>query len=248
MIATILLTLLWIFLGLLGLLLLITLVILFTPVKIGVIYPQPLTVYVKWNGIKLTLYPPKQKKRNKSLTKEDVTETEAPQQPEVVQPSRPPQPSQVKQQPQQENQPPVEVQQETPPKKAFGKEEIQFILKLVKAVLAGGNSLLHGIVFERFWLNINVGDEDKAEAATTYGAACAVLAMLNEQAERVFKFKDKRINFGVDFLADSWQASCNIIVYMRPVRGIVAVIAAYKKLKEEGIDYGQLRRFIRTSL
>lgn len=128
------------------------------------------------------------------------------------------------------------------------KPDIQLILKIVKALLEAGKTTLKGVVFERFYVDITVGNEDKAQAAMTYGAVCATVVTLDDLAQTIFKFKHKKVNLYVDFTAEDWVFYADVLVYMRPIRGVLAMIAGYKRLKKEGITYGQLRRIIRTSL
>lgn len=248
----ILILLLWVLLALLGLLVVLTLIFLFTPVKVGVVYPEPLTLYLKWSFFKFNIFPKKQKKRKKPLKKEDFPPESAPAPlpvdsgPQAQTPSRLPPPKPVQQPKSQAA--PQHPPQEPEPAAEEKKPDIQLILKIVKALLEAGKTTLSGVVFERFWVDITVGNEDKAQAAILYGVVCAGVVTLDDLAQTIFKFKQKKVNLYVDFAAEDWAFYADVLVYMRPIRGVLAMIAGYKKLKKEGITYGQLRRIIRTSL
>lgn len=241
-------------------------VILVTPFKIGVIYPQ-LKVHVMWNGIKYTLYPVKKKKekteksveneplkdkpsdindsqRQGDIKAEETADTEGEK--NTVNTGSDDNTNSI------DNTKSIE-KEETPQgekqkkkakkqggKSLFGERfnSIDFdkASKLIKIALGAVKKILKGVVIERLYGGISVADKDKARLGITYGRMAALLTAIQPIIDDIFVIKHQHINLMADFEGEKWRYACDIIVYIRPITAVLAIAAAYIKIRKEGIE------------
>ena len=203
-------------------------IVLITPIKIGVIYPE-LTVYVKWNGIKYTILPIKKKdKKDKKEKKKKPKQAENHNKPAENTAEKPEQAE--------GNKPAKSEKKPKKKKESFLKKlTVEKIKAIIKIVFGLSRKILKGITFEQLYVMLTVADEDKAKMAQDYGKLCIVLIEAQPVLESIFTVKDQHINVGMDFSRSEMAVACDIIVYVRPVTLLIAAVAALIQIKKEGI-------------
>ena len=203
-------------------------IVLITPIKIGVIYPE-LTVYVKWNGIKYTILP--MKKKDKKDKKEKKKK------PEIAEGhNKPAENTAEKPEQAEENKPAKSEKKPKKKKESFLKKlTVEKIKAIIKIVFGLSRKILKGITFEQLYVMLTVADEDKAKMAQDYGKLCIVLIEAQPVLESIFTVKDQHINVGMDFSKSEMAVACDLIVYVRPVTLLIAAVAALIQIKKEGI-------------
>ena len=203
-------------------------IVLITPIKIGVIYPE-LTVYVKWNGIKYTILPMKKKdKKDKKEKKKKPKQAENHNKPAENTAEKPEQ-AEV-------NKPAKSEKKPKKKKESFLKKlTVEKIKAIIKIVFGLSRKILKGITFEQLYVMLTVADEDKAKMAQDYGKLCIVLIEAQPVLESIFTVKDQHINVGMDFSRSEMAVACDLIVYVRPVTLLIAAVAALIQIKKEGI-------------
>lgn len=203
-------------------------IVLITPIKIGVIYPE-LTVYVKWNGIKYTILPMKKKdKKDKKEKKKKPKQAENHNKPAENTAEKPEQAE--------GNKPAKSEKKPKKKKESFLKKlTVEKIKAIIKIVFGLSRKILKGIVFEQLYVMLTVADEDKAKMAEDYGKLCIVLIEAQPVLESIFTVKDQHINVGMDFSKSEMAVACDLIVYVRPVTLLIAAVAALIQIKKEGI-------------
>lgn len=203
-------------------------IVLITPIKIGVIYPE-LTVYVKWNGIKYTILPIKKKdKKDKKEKKKKPKQAENHNKPAENTAEKPEQAE--------GNKPAKSEKKPKKKKESFLKKlTVEKIKAIIKIVFGLSRKILKGITFEQLYIMLMVADEDKAKMAQDYGKLCIVLIEAQPVLESIFTVKDQHINVGMDFSRSEMAVACDIIVYVRPVTLLIAAVAALIQIKKEGI-------------
>ena len=203
-------------------------IVLITPIKIGVIYPE-LTVYVKWNGIKYTILP--MKKKDKKDKKEKKKK------PEIAEGhNKPAENTAEKPEQAEENKPAKSEKKPKKKKESFLKKlTVEKIKAIIKIVFGLSRKILKGITFEQLYVMLTVADEDKAKMAQDYGKLCIVLIEAQPVLESIFTVKDQHINVGMDFSRSEMAVACDLIVYVRPVTLLIAAVAALIQIKKEGI-------------
>ena len=203
-------------------------IVLITPIKIGVIYPE-LTVYVKWNGIKYTILPMKKKdKKDKKEKKKKPKQAENHNKPAENTAEKPEQAE--------ENKPAKSEKKPKKKKESFLKKlTVEKIKAIIKIVFGLSRKILKGITFEQLYVMLTVADEDKAKMAQDYGKLCIVLIEAQPVLESIFTVKDQHINVGMDFSKSEMAVACDVIVYVRPVTLLIAAVAALIQIKKEGI-------------
>ena len=203
-------------------------IVLITPIKIGVIYPE-LTVYVKWNGIKYTILPMKKKdKKDKKEKKKKPKQAENHNKPAENTAEKPEQAE--------ENKPAKSEKKPKKKKESFLKKlTVEKIKAIIKIVFGLSRKILKGITFEQLYVMLTVADEDKAKMAEDYGKLCIVLIEAQPVLESIFTVKDQHINVGMDFSRSEMAVACDLIVYVRPVTLLIAAVAALIQIKKEGI-------------
>ncbi len=99
-------------------------------------------------------------------------------------------------------------------------------LPLVKTVLAFLNDFRHKLRVTNFELHVIMAGDDPCDLAENYGRACATVAALEPQLERVFTFKRKKIQIDCDFLESKSTvfAGLDIIISLG---GLLFLIARY---------------------
>ena len=203
-------------------------IVLITPIKIGVIYPE-LTVYVKWNGIKYTILPMKKKdKKDKKEKKKKPKQAENHNKPAENTAEKPEQAE--------GNKPAKSEKKPKKKKESFLKKlTVEKIKAIIKIVFGLSRKILKGITFEQLYIMLMVADEDKAKMAEDYGKLCIVLIEAQPVLESIFTVKDQHINVGMDFSRSEMAVACDVIVYVRPVTLLIAAVAALIQIKKEGI-------------
>lgn len=203
-------------------------IVLITPIKIGVIYPE-LTVYVKWNGIKYTILPMKKKdKKDKKEKKKKPKQAENHNKPAENTAEKPEQAE--------GNKPAKSEKKPKKKKESFLKKlTVEKIKAIIKIVFGLSRKILKGITFEQLYVMLTVADEDKAKMAEDYGKLCIVLIEAQPVLESIFTVKDQHINVGMDFSKSEMAVACDLIVYVRPVTLLIAAVAALIQIKKEGI-------------
>lgn len=203
-------------------------IVLITPIKIGVIYPE-LTVYVKWNGIKYTILPMKKKdKKDKKEKKKKPKQAENHNKPAENTAEKPEQAE--------GNKPAKSEKKPKKKKESFLKKlTVEKIKAIIKIVFGLSRKILKGITFEQLYVMLTVADEDKAKMAEDYGKLCIVLIEAQPVLESIFTVKDQHINVGMDFSKSEMAVACDVIVYVRPVTLLIAAVAALIQIKKEGI-------------
>ena len=203
-------------------------IVLITPIKIGVIYPE-LTVYVKWNGIKYTILP--MKKKDKKDKKEKKKK------PEIAEGHNKPAENTAEKPEQAEGKKPAKSEKKPKKKKEsfLKKLTVEKIKAIIKIVFGLSRKILKGITFEQLYIMLMVADEDKAKMAQDYGKLCIVLIEAQPVLESIFTVKDQHINVGMDFSRSEMAVACDLIVYVRPVTLLIAAVAALIQIKKEGI-------------
>ena len=203
-------------------------IVLITPIKIGVIYPE-LTVYVKWNGIKYTILP--MKKKDKKDKKEKKKK------PEIAENHNKPAENTAEKPEQADGNKPVKSEKKPKKKKEsfLKKLTVEKIKAIIKIVFGLSRKILKGITFEQLYIMLMVADEDKAKMAQDYGKLCIVLIEAQPVLESIFTVKDQHINVGMDFSKSEMAVACDVIVYVRPVTLLIAAVAALIQIKKEGI-------------
>ena len=203
-------------------------IVLITPIKIGVIYPE-LTVYVKWNGIKYTILPIKKKdKKDKKEKKKKPKQAENHNKPAENTAEKPEQAE--------GNKPAKSEKKPKKKKESFLKKlTVEKIMAIIKIVFGLSRKILKGITFEQLYVMLTVADEDKAKMAQDYGKLCIVLIEAQPVLESIFTVKDQHINVGMDFSKSEMAVACDVIVYVRPVTLLIAAVAALIQIKKEGI-------------
>ena len=203
-------------------------IVLITPIKIGVIYPE-LTVYVKWNGIKYTILPMKKKdKKDKKEKKKKPKQAENHNKPAENTAEKPEQAE--------GNKPAKSEKKPKKKKESFLKKlTVEKIKAIIKIVFGLSRKILKGITFEQLYVMLTVADEDKAKMAEDYGKLCIVLIEAQPVLESIFTVKDQHINVGMDFSRSEMAVACDLIVYVRPVTLLIAAVAALIQIKKEGI-------------
>lgn len=203
-------------------------IVLITPIKIGVIYPE-LTVYVKWNGIKYTILP--MKKKDKKDKKEKKKK------PEIAEGHNKPAENTAEKPEQADGNKPVKSEKKPKKKKEsfLKKLTVEKIKAIIKIVFGLSRKILKGITFEQLYVMLTVADEDKAKMAEDYGKLCIVLIEAQPVLESIFTVKDQHINVGMDFSKSEMAVACDVIVYVRPVTLLIAAVAALIQIKKEGI-------------
>ena len=203
-------------------------IVLITPIKIGVIYPE-LTVYVKWNGIKYTILPMKKKdKKDKKEKKKKPEIAEGHNKPAENTAGKPEQAG--------GNKPAKSEKKPKKKKESFLKKlTVEKIKAIIKIVFGLSRKILKGITFEQLYVMLTVADEDKAKMAEDYGKLCIVLIEAQPVLESIFTVKDQHINVGMDFSKSEMAVACDLIVYVRPVTLLIAAVAALIQIKKEGI-------------
>ena len=203
-------------------------IVLITPIKIGVIYPE-LTVYVKWNGIKYTILP--MKKKDKKDKKEKKKK------PEIAEGHNKPAENTAGKTEQAEGNKPAKSEKKPKKKKEsfLKKLTVEKIKAIIKIVFRLSRIILKGITFEQLYVMLTVADEDKAKMAQDYGKLCIVLIEAQPVLESIFTVKDQHINVGMDFSKSEMAVACDLIVYVRPVTLLIAAVAALIQIKKEGI-------------
>ena len=203
-------------------------IVLITPIKIGVIYPE-LTVYVKWNGIKYTILP--MKKKDKKDKKEKKKK------PEIAEGHNKPAENTAEKPEQAEGNKPAKSEEKPKKKKEsfLKKLTVEKIKAIIKIVFGLSRKILKGITFEQLYVMLTVADEDKAKMAQDYGKLCIVLIEAQPVLESIFTVKDQHINVGMDFSKSEMAVACDLIVYVRPVTLLIAAVAALIQIKKEGI-------------
>ena len=203
-------------------------IVLITPIKIGVIYPE-LTVYVKWNGIKYTILPMKKKdKKDKKEKKKKPKQAENHNKPAENTAEKPEQAE--------GNKPAKSEKKPKKKKESFLKKlTVEKIKAIIKIVFGLSRKILKGITFEQLYVMLTVADEDKAKMAQDYGKLCIVLIEAQPVLESIFTVKDQHINVGMDFSRSEMAVACDVIVYVRPVTLLIAAVAALIQIKKEGI-------------
>ena len=203
-------------------------IVLITPIKIGVIYPE-LTVYVKWNGIKYTILPMKKKdKKDKKEKKKKPKQAENHNKPAENTAGKPEQAE--------GNKPAKSEKKPKKKKESFLKKlTVEKIKAIIKIVFGLSRKILKGITFEQLYVMLTVADEDKAKMAEDYGKLCIVLIEAQPVLESIFTVKDQHINVGMDFSKSEMAVACDLIVYVRPVTLLIAAVAALIQIKKEGI-------------
>ena len=203
-------------------------IVLITPIKIGVIYPE-LTVYVKWNGIKYTILPIKKKdKKEKKKKKKKPKQAENHNKPAENTAEKPEQAE--------GNKPAKSEKKPKKKKESFLKKlTVEKIKAIIKIVFGLSRKILKGITFEQLYIMLMVADEDKAKMAQDYGKLCIVLIEAQPVLESIFTVKDQHINVGMDFSKSEMAVACDVIVYVRPVTLLIAAVAALIQIKKEGI-------------
>ena len=203
-------------------------IVLITPIKIGVIYPE-LTVYVRWNGIKYTILP--MKKKDKKDKKEKKKK------PEIAENHNKPAENTAEKPEQAEGNKPAKSEKKSKKKKEsfLKKLTVEKIKAIIKIVFGLSRKILKGITFEQLYVMLTVADEDKAKMAQDYGKLCIVLIEAQPVLESIFTVKDQHINVGMDFSKSEMAVACDLIVYVRPVTLLIAAVAALIQIKKEGI-------------
>ena len=203
-------------------------IVLITPIKIGVIYPE-LTVYVKWNGIKYTILPMKKKdKKDKKKKKKKPKQAENHNKPAENTAEKPEQAE--------GNKPAKSEKKPKKKKESFLKKlTVEKIKAIIKIVFGLSRKILKGITFEQLYVMLTVADEDKAKMAQDYGKLCIVLIEAQPVLESIFTVKDQHINVGMDFSKSEMAVACDVIVYVRPVTLLIVAVAALIQIKKEGI-------------
>ena len=203
-------------------------IVLITPIKIGVIYPE-LTDYVKWNGIKYTILPMKKKdKKDKKEKKKKPKQAENHNKPVENTAEKPEQAE--------GNKPAKSEKKPKKKKESFLKKlTVEKIKAIIKIVFGLSRKILKGITFEQLYVMLTVADEDKAKMAEDYGKLCIVLIEAQPVLESIFTVKDQHINVGMDFSRSEMAVACDLIVYVRPVTLLIAAVAALIQIKKEGI-------------
>ena len=203
-------------------------IVLITPIKIGVIYPE-LTVYVKWNGIKYTILPMKKKdKKDKKEKKKKPKQAENH--------NKPAENTAEKTEQAEGNKPAKSEKKPKKKKESFLKKlTVEKIKAIIKIVFGLSRKILKGITFEQLYVMLTVADEDKAKMAEDYGKLCIVLIEAQPVLESIFTVKDQHINVGMDFSKSEMAVACDVIVYVRPVTLLIAAVAALIQIKKEGI-------------
>ena len=200
-------------------------IVLITPIKIGVIYPE-LTVYVKWNGIKYTILPMKKKDKKEKKKKPKQAENH----------NKPAENTAEKPEQAEGNKPAKSEKKPKKKKESFLKKlTIEKIKAIIKIVFGLSRKILKGITFEQLYIMLMVADEDKAKMAEDYGKLCIVLIEAQPVLESIFTVKDQHINVGMDFSKSEMAVACDVIVYVRPVTLLIAAVAALIQIKKEGI-------------
>ena len=203
-------------------------IVLITPIKIGVIYPE-LTVYVKWNGIRYTILPMKKKdKKDKKEKKKKPKQAENHNKPAENTAEKPEQAE--------GNKPAKSEKKPKKKKESFLKKlTVEKIKAIIKIVFGLSRKILKGITFEQLYVMLTVADEDKAKMAQDYGKLCIALIEAQPVLESIFTVKDQHINVGMDFSKSEMAVACDLIVYVRPVTLLIAAVAALIQIKKEGI-------------
>lgn len=206
-------------------------IVLITPIKIGVIYPE-LTVYVKWNGIKYTILP--MKKKDKKDKKEKKKKKKKP---EIAEGHNKPAENTAGKTEQAEGNKPAKSEKKPKKKKEsfLKKLTVEKIKAIIKIVFGLSRKILKGITFEQLYVMLTVADEDKAKMAQDYGKLCIVLIEAQPVLESIFTVKDQHINVGMDFSKSEMAVACDVIVYVRPVTLLIVAVAALIQIKKEGI-------------
>ena len=200
-------------------------IVLITPIKIGVIYPE-LTVYVKWNGIKYTILPMKKKDKKEKKKKPKQAENH----------NKPAENTAGKTEQAEGNKPAKSEKKPKKNKESFLKKlTVEKIKAIIKIVFGLSRKILKGITFEQLYVMLTVADEDKAKMAEDYGKLCIVLIEAQPVLESIFTVKDQHINVGMDFSKSEMAVACDLIVYVRPVTLLIAAVAALIQIKKEGI-------------
>ena len=211
----------------LAVILLAVLVIIFTPLKMQVVYPS-LKIFVKWNGIKYRLYPLKEKKTQSKEKKEEPPSHEPPKKAETVKPEE-----------HREEDPDKKPKKKTKSKKSgvlkdISRADLEKKLRYAGIALEAIGKIVKGTVFEKLFLSIKTGGADKAKTALDYGRLCVFFTCLQPFLDEHVTIKKQRIDIGADMDAESWRFGCDIIVYIRPITVLTAAAAAYLKLRKEG--------------
>ena len=200
-------------------------IVLITPIKIGVIYPE-LTVYVRWNGIKYTILPMKKKDKKEKKKKPEIAEGH----------NKPAENTAGKPEQAEGNKPAKSEKKPKKKKESFLKKlTVEKIKAIIKIVFGLSRKILKGITFEQLYIMLTVADEDKAKMAEDYGKLCIVLIEAQPVLESIFTVKDQHINVGMDFSRSEMAVACDLIVYVRPVTLLIAAVAALIQIKKEGI-------------
>lgn len=215
----------WVLLSLFGLIVVLTLIMLFTPFKVAVVYPQ-LLVVCKFGPVKYTVYPLRKKakkpKKNKDKKKNTAQKTSNTNQAKKTE---------------QNTQKHKKTQTQSTakkPNKLMGDMNIKRILSIVQEALPQVGKAFRKLTFDKLCMSIVVADNDRAKCAEYYGVLCAVVPQVVESLRSTFTLKHTDIEINCDMAGVTPSFACDIIASVRAVDMVVPAFAVLIKiLKKE---------------
>lgn len=98
--------------------------------------------------------------------------------------------------------------------RGFG-EVLAEVLAAVKLLLQRTGRLLGSGVFERFELTAVIGGDDAADAAVTYGTACAAVYSLVTLLEQSMPVRHRRVAVEIDYTQEESRVRLNLLLRYR---------------------------------
>ena len=89
------------------------------------------------------------------------------------------------------------------------------VLAAVKLLLQRTGRLLGSGVFERFELTAVIGGDDAADAAVTYGTACAAVYSLVTLLEQSMPVRRRRVAVEIDYTQEESRVRLNLLLRYR---------------------------------
>ena len=89
------------------------------------------------------------------------------------------------------------------------------VLAAVKTLLARTGKCLGSGVFQRFFLTVTIGGDDAADAAISYGTACAAVYSLVTLLEQSMTVRRRRVNVAIDYLQESSRVCLDLALRYR---------------------------------
>ena len=89
------------------------------------------------------------------------------------------------------------------------------VLAAIQTLLARTGKCLGSGVFQRFFLTVTIGGDDAADAAISYGTACAAVYSLVTLLEQSMTVRRRRVNVAIDYLQESSRVSLDLALRYR---------------------------------